>query len=72
MFRTIVYALTLLHLGPGLAFAVLAFGCDPSAPLLGDFCQRDSMGTFVAITLAVWVVGGLGYWLVRRRSVPGL
>ncbi len=69
MFRTLLYALTLLHLGPGLAFAVLAFGCDPLSPALGDFCQRDSIGSFIWITLAVWVVGGLGYFVLRKR--PG-
>lgn len=29
MLRALVYGLAILHLGPGIAFALVAFGCDP-------------------------------------------
>jgi hypothetical protein len=47
MLRTLLYGLAILHLGPGIAFAVLAFGCDPSQPLLGAICQKDAISAFL-------------------------
>ena len=55
MLRALIYGLTILHLGPGLAFAVLAFGCDRSLPWLGPVCQTDTLRTFVVLTLVFWL-----------------
>jgi hypothetical protein len=59
MLRVLVYGLAVLHLGPGIAFAVLAFGCDPSQPYLGALCEQGSLGAFLGITLVIWLVLGL-------------
>jgi len=67
MLRTLLAALALLHLGPGIAFAVLAFGCDGVAPALGGWCARSQLGTFGLITLAVWLPGGLWLWWRHRH-----
>ncbi|WP_374259191.1 hypothetical protein [Aquabacterium sp.] len=56
MLRALVYALAILHLGPGFSFAVLAFGCEPSAPLLGKLCEQNSLASFVWMTLSAWAV----------------
>jgi hypothetical protein len=60
MLRALLYGLAILHLGPGLAFAVLAFGCDPTQPLLGALCRKDSIGAFIGLTLVLWLVLGAG------------
>jgi len=60
MLRALLYGLAILHLGPGLAFAALAFGCDPSQPYLGAICQRDTFGAFINLTLIFWLVLGAG------------
>ena len=79
MFRAIVVGLTLLHLGPGFAFVVLAFGCDPSDPGLGELCRRSSLETFTWLTLGAWAVLLAGYagWRVMatrggKTPPPGL
>lgn len=72
MLRALLYGLAILHLGPGIAFAVLAFGCDPSQPLLGAFCQGDTLGNFMGLTLTFWLVLGVGaiaLVALRRREV---
>jgi hypothetical protein len=71
MLRTLLYGLTLLHLGPGIAFAVLAFGCDSAATLLGTLCTDSGLRPFVSITLASWLVLGAGlalFLLLRRQA----
>jgi hypothetical protein len=60
MLRALLYGLAILHLGPGLAFAVLSFGCDPTQPLLGALCRKDSIGAFIGLTLVLWLVLGAG------------
>ena len=60
MLRALLYGLAVLHLGPGIAFAVLAFGCDPSQPLLGAFCEGDTLGRFLGLTASIWLVLGAG------------
>jgi len=73
--RALIYGLTILHLGPGIAFALLAFGCDPSSPLLGTLCERSPLSSFAMLTLAAWAILLLGLAalaLARRRSAtPG-
>jgi hypothetical protein len=72
MLRALVYGLTLLHLGPGLAFAVLAFGCEGTAGVLGALCSRPVLPTFAALTLGAWVILGAALaavLLVRHARV---
>lgn len=72
MLRALVYGLTILHLGPGIAFALLAFGCDQPAPLLGALCERSPLSSFAVLTLTAWVILLLGLAVVnvarRRRA----
>lgn len=74
MLRALLVGLTLLHLGPGLAFVLLAFGCDGPAPWFGAHCGGDPVGRFGRLTLVAWAVLALG-WLAgaavrRARRVP--
>ena len=74
MLRALLYGLAILHLGPGIAFAVLAFGCDPSRPILGVVCQGKTLAVFLALTLTLWIVLGVGTAVVlalRRRTGKG-
>lgn len=66
MLRALVIGLSLLHLGPGLAFALLAFGCDPPSPLLGALCSQGEIRAFGLLTVGAWWVLG-GGWLVWHR-----
>jgi hypothetical protein len=72
--RALLYGLAILHLGPGIAFAVLAFGCDPSGPLLGAVCQGNTLAVFLGLTLVFWLLLGAGtaaMLLLRRRTDKG-
>lgn len=75
MLRILFHALAVLHLGPGIAFALLAFGCEDSAPALGAACSATSpMTFFIAATLISWVVlGAASAWMLRRApaGTPG-
>lgn len=74
MVRALVYGLTLLHLGPGLAFALLAFGCEGPAPVIGAVCSMNVLEGFAALTLGSWVVLGAGasaVHLVGRARAAG-
>ena len=71
MLRALLYGLAILHLGPGLAFAVLAFGCDPSLPWLGPVCQSDTLRTFLVLTLVFWLMlsaGAVAVLALKRRA----
>jgi len=70
MLRTIVLVLALLHLGPGLAFAIVAFGCDGATPALGNWCGRASISSFGKITVLIWLLLASGYavWIWMKRS----
>jgi hypothetical protein len=68
MLRILLYALTILHLGPGLAFAVLAFGCEGDAPWLGSACGQSEIQSFVYLTLGLWLVMGLLAFLKLRTA----
>ena len=59
MIRALLYGLAILHLGPGIAFALLAFGCDPLQPFLGALCQKYTVISFIGLTLVFWLVLGL-------------
>lgn len=54
--RGLIYGLSILHLGPGFAFAVVAFGCDGnvSSSSLESICQQDPFAAFIKLTLAAW------------------
>lgn len=56
MLRGLIYGLSILHLGPGFAFAVVAFGCDGMTPVLESICQQDTFAAFIKLTLAAWGV----------------
>jgi hypothetical protein len=60
MLRALVYGLTLLHLGPGFAFALLAFGCDATSPAIGAVCAMSAFTSFSYLTVGAWVVFGCG------------
>ena len=71
MLHALIYGLAILHLGPGLAFAVLAFGCDPSLPWLGPVCQKDTLRTFLVLTLVFWLMlsaGAVALLALKRRT----
>lgn len=67
MLRLLPYLLALLHLGPGFAFMLLAFGCDPVTPALGRLCAGDQMSAFLQLTGAAWLVMGLPLAIWLRR-----
>jgi hypothetical protein len=74
MLRALLYGLAILHLGPGIAFAVLAFGCDPSRPMLGAVCQGNTLAVFLSLTVTLWLMLGAGTAAVlalRRRPRKG-
>ncbi|RVT47228.1 hypothetical protein [Rubrivivax albus] len=62
MLRVVFYALAILHLGPGIAFAVMAFGCG-EVPLLAGLCQKSEIQAFAYLTAGLWVLMGLGAFL---------
>lgn len=75
MLRALIFGLTILHLGPGMAFIALAFGCDTRQSLLGAVCQRSPLSSFLGITVVAWIILGVGTIVVamlRRRSKPGV
>ena len=65
MLRALLYALAFLHLGPGFAFAVVAFGCDGIAPALGRMCGDNVFSSFALLTAAAWLTMGLGFVAIR-------
>jgi len=76
MLRALVYGLTLLHLGPGFAFALLAFGCEEPAALLGSVCAMSALDSFATLTAGSWFVFGVGALAVflvnkARTEAPG-
>ncbi|WP_374659033.1 hypothetical protein [Inhella sp.] len=72
MLRTLITALTLLHLGPGLAFALLAFGCGDGAAWLGSLCSGPELRSFAWLTLGAWAilvpVASWWQWRVARSK----
>lgn len=70
MLRALLYALAILHLGPGFAFAVVAFGCDGIKPALGTMCGDNAFSSFALLTACAWLTMGLGLAAMRvlRRA----
>lgn len=56
MLRGLIYGLSILHLGPGFAFAVVAFGCEDAFSFLQAVCQQDAFAAFIKLTLVAWGV----------------
>lgn len=56
MLRGLIYGLSILHLGPGFAFAVVAFGCDSDVNALATLCLPDTFSAFIRLTLMAWAV----------------
>ncbi len=56
MLRALIYGLSILHLGPGFAFAVVAFGCDSSLSWFESICLQDTFSAFIKLTLGAWAV----------------
>ena len=71
MLRALITGLAILHLGPGFAFALLAFGCEQPPWLPGDLCTRSTLSAFLGLTVTAWVVMVLGVLVVRRLRGPG-
>lgn len=76
MIRLLLISLTLLHLGPGLAFALLAFGCEGVQPWLGHLCGQGGFKPFINLTLMSWLLLGLAWGALlsmqrARRAAPG-
>ena len=75
MLRALLYGLTILHLGLGVAFALLALGCEGETPYLGAICGKSVFSSFALLTAGGWLILSLGLaavHLVRlaRSSVP--
>lgn len=70
MLKSLLVGLALLHLGPGIAFALLAFGCDGPEPWLPAVCGPKPLASFVWLTLGCWLVLGAGFaaWQLLQRS----
>ena len=50
---------------------MLAFGCDPSLPWLAPVCQKDTLGTFLVLTLVFWLMlsaGAVALLALKRRA----
>ena len=67
MLRVVIYALAILHLGPGIAFAVLAFGCG-ALPFLGAICEKSELRAFAILTLGLWLAMSIGVYFKLRAS----
>jgi len=61
MLRLLLVGLTLLHLGPGLAFALLAFGCGDAALRPAPLCD-GGVAAFLRLTVALWGALALAAW----------
>jgi hypothetical protein len=70
MLRALLYGLAILHLGPGIAFALLAFGCEGVAPYLGEACGDSVFRSFALFTVVGWLIlsVGLAAVLLLRRA----
>jgi hypothetical protein len=73
--RVLLYGLTILHLGPGIAFALLAFGCDGPTPYLAAVCGTSALSSFALLTAGAWLILTLALAAVHlvgraRRAVP--
>lgn len=56
MLRVLLQSLAVLHLGPALAFALIAFACEGSPPYPISACESSTLGSFAWLTVAVWLL----------------
>ena len=56
MHTLLLTAIEILHLGPGIAFAVVAFGCGDIEPALGQACKIGDFKLFAVATLLGWTI----------------
>jgi hypothetical protein len=70
MLRALLYGLTVLHLGPGIAFALLAFGCEEPTPYLGPICGESAVSSFAQLAAVAWLILliGLGAAFLVQRA----
>jgi hypothetical protein len=72
MLRALIYGLSILHLGPGIAFALLAFGCEEPTPYLRAVCGKSALSSFALLTAGSWLILLLGlaamHLVQRTRS----
>jgi hypothetical protein len=72
MLRALIYGLSILHLGPGIAFALLAFGCEEPTPYLRAVCGKSALSSFALLTAGSWLILLLGlaamHLVQRARS----
>lgn len=74
--RALIYGLAILHLGPAMAFALLAFGCEEPTPSLGALCGEGALSSFALLTAGAWLILLLGLaamhllWRARRSTPP--
>ena len=71
--RALLYGLAILHLGPGIAFGVLAFGCEGTVPVLGAVCSKSLLASFALLTVGSWLilVAGLAAAMLVERARHG-
>ncbi len=73
--RALLGVLTILHLGPGAAFVLLAVGCETPAPAIGAVCTMGAFASFALLTAGGWVIFGSGFaamWVVDVARKAGL
>ena len=54
MHPLLLTAIAIFHLGPGIAFVVVAFGCGTIDPTLGELCTVGDFKLFGGTTLLSW------------------
>jgi hypothetical protein len=72
MLRWLIYGLGILHLGPGIAFGLMAFGCEGEAPPLGTVCSASVFSGFGLLTGACWltlIAASAAFQLVQRARL---
>ena len=68
MIRTLIAALTIFLLGPGLAYAALALGCDANGGGIPLVCGHNVLLSFVGLTVIDWLLMSTAWVLVQSRS----
>ena len=56
MHPLLLTAIAIFHLGPGVAFVVVAFGCGNIDPTLGALCTVGDFKLFASTTILTWVI----------------
>jgi hypothetical protein len=75
MHPLLLTAIAILHLGPGIAFVVVAFGCGTVDPTLGELCTVGDFKLFAGTTLLSWAVltsAAAAIHVLSRRRMKGI